>query len=395
MSIRYLESADHVKQAIAASMSYTPNTSKALEISSCITQGLRFFDSSKTSKMEIKPLLCFYGMSAFSKALILSRTKQSLVNLKAGHGIQDVTTKKARIAEMKLKINSSGTFAEFNDVASKIECITIYGEKCDEDWFIPTSPSNQLSNIEVSIDDIWARSTFLGEAYKTTFKRDPKNIHLSISAKYGEDEVKKVKIIQKAKVITIDDVKSLVDRIRINYPVFKKLSIIDAEFDGTTTTLIFANFLPDNYEFERLKPGHRPGSFAYNPGLFAYHDKISNNHNLIPINEILPPLAGGVTLSEQRYIFPFKDKFISEWAYLYMGCFLLSSFCRYRPDDWMHAIQSRITPNRALDNKALYLVDLFLEYALKEFPKYISSAINIKLPETGNRIERPRNNIWL
>lgn len=393
MSIRYLESADHVKASIEASMKYTPSTSKALEIASCVTQGLRFFDSAKSSQMEIKPLLCFYGMSAFAKALILSRTKNSLNTLKGAHGFSDITPDNAKISEMKLKINSSGTFTEFNNVASEIECVTIYEKTTDIDLFIPTSQSEALENLEITIDDIWSRSTFLGRAYKTTFQQAPKNIHFSVDSHYIEEEVKRVKIIKNTTVDTIEDVKSLVGKVRSDIPALKQLCFIRSDCDGAATTLLFANFLPDDQEFNRLNSGNSSGAFEYNNGYGRF--KFSDKHPLIPISTALPPLAGGVSLSEQRYVNPINDQYISEWSYLYMGCFLLSSFCRYRPDDWMHTIQSRITPIRPLDNKALYLIDLYLDYALKEFPEYISNAINVKLPETGNQIERPRENIWL
>lgn len=51
---------------------------KAKEISFCIKQGIEFFKNSEKADISISPLLIYYGMLSFSKAIIISNSSRDL-----------------------------------------------------------------------------------------------------------------------------------------------------------------------------------------------------------------------------------------------------------------------------------------------------------------------------
>ena len=340
MSIRYLESAEHVKATVQKSLNLNLSTSKALDISSCIIQGNRFFEAAIESPMVIKPLLTFYGMSALAKAVILGRNNRNLASLKSSHGVSDTTEKGSKLGQMTGRINPSGTLIEFNDVISQLDCFSYETKQNRFDILTPTANSKAIENTKIKIHDIWSRCPSLGNDYKQIFNANPNTIHVSIDVAYNSNDEKIVTVTPPKGTETIDDVKALTDSLRSKLGFLSQLCLVESDSNGSYTTLTFSNFLPDSDEFNRLLAKSEIGHFKYDP----YPKNYSDLYPLIEINGVVPPISGGVSFSEQKYIEPIDGKIISEWTLMYIGAFLLSSYCRYRPNDWTHATQSRISP---------------------------------------------------
>ncbi len=67
---------------------------------------------------------------------------------------------------------------------------------------------------------------------------------------------------------------------------------------------------------------------------------------------------------------------ISEFSYHYLGLFLLSSLVRYRPEAWAHSISRSMFPNEPADDKALSLIQRFLEINRTVIPQMVASVLN-------------------
>ena len=93
--------------------------------------------------------------------------------------------------------------------------------------------------------------------------------------------------------------------------------------------------------------------------------------------KILPPLSGGLKKANQHIIEAYDGAFISEYALHYLGMFLLSSLVRYRPQIWSHAITSSVTREKAADDKALALIEKFMDLSLYEFPCMVAKAMTM------------------
>lgn len=101
-----------------------------------------------------------------------------------------------------------------------------------------------------------------------------------------------------------------------------------------------------------------------------------DRNELFPLQEGLDPLAGGFGEGQAHAISPVLNHCVSEFALQYMGLFLLSSLVRYRPQIWMHAISHSIVPGELADDKALSLVERFLNLNRCAVPEMVIKVLN-------------------
>lgn len=98
--------------------------------------------------------------------------------------------------------------------------------------------------------------------------------------------------------------------------------------------------------------------------------------NLRPFETLLPALAGGITVDHAKAIQPLNGVLLSEFALHFCAAFILSSLVRYRPQIWQHALSHSAFENRPTDDRALSLIEKFLEITLIEFPKLVEKTID-------------------
>ena len=77
--IKYLESTQNLADLIQERSRITISSSVAADIAVNFQQGRAFFEQSEEAALEIKPLLLFYGMLAFARAVIISRRNVTLI----------------------------------------------------------------------------------------------------------------------------------------------------------------------------------------------------------------------------------------------------------------------------------------------------------------------------
>lgn len=96
----------------------------------------------------------------------------------------------------------------------------------------------------------------------------------------------------------------------------------------------------------------------------------------IPFTSILPALAGGITKKTETAMQPYDGVLLSEFSTQFMGCFLLSSLVRYRPQIWQKAISRSVSENSPADDSALALIEQFNDVVLSSFPELVVHAID-------------------
>lgn len=67
---------------------------------------------------------------------------------------------------------------------------------------------------------------------------------------------------------------------------------------------------------------------------------------------------------------------LSEFALQFCAAFILSSLVRYRPQIWQHALSHSASEDHPTDDRALSLIEKFLEIVLADFPKLVEKAID-------------------
>ena len=128
---RFLESATNLKAAVKAALDREPNTTLATDAATLLRQGREFFESAAEASIEIRPLLVQYGVIAMGKAVVACRTLRLPHTFARAHGLTDTSDAGARLAELKLRVERSGSFQEFTDAVRSLDSITYFGSNTE------------------------------------------------------------------------------------------------------------------------------------------------------------------------------------------------------------------------------------------------------------------------
>ncbi len=167
---RFLESAENLKPLVRARTGRTPSSQIAREIAACLQQGRLFYEAAQQSPLGVRPLLQFYGMVGFAKAVILSRRVRALATLPQTHGLSDVSDASCRISDLKIRINNGGIFQEFNDVAKDLTRLCYYDDATrPHALYFSSASSEQLRDLGLSLREILSRIPGLESLFLNTF----------------------------------------------------------------------------------------------------------------------------------------------------------------------------------------------------------------------------------
>jgi hypothetical protein len=371
--IKFLESATNVRQLIQKSTGRTPNTSVAREIAVCIQQGRLFFEAAVAAPIQIKPLQIYYGVVAFSQAVIVARTGNSLSTLKRAHGLTDATQLNASVETLQLRVESNGTFQEFNDTIAPLGRILYYDEHSMPRWYEkPFDPAAALSNHHVVIRDILARTPGLSSEFSRTFGTPGKTIPITLSFEMAG--ACQLRIDDPILFTDREDLVTSIRRLRTEYPFLEQWRFTDAIRAWGNSVILFKNTAVeaiDDLSAENL--------IEANSGFVSRNRTTDGARQLIPADEILPPLSGGyVGSAGTNAMQPINGVQLNEYALQFLGSFLLSSLVRYRPQIWQHAISRSFTAQRSADDRSLSLVEKFLNEVLSGFPNMVVRVIDYK-----------------
>lgn len=367
--IKFLESPTNLKKVIHESVGRSLSTTAASGISTCLQQGRFFFEAAEKSPLEIRPLQVFYGIVGFSKAIAASRNVAATNSLSQAHGLKDISENNSRLQNLTLKIQQRGTFQDVNDVICNLDSINYFGEENERlKIFKPTTMSQNLSDIELSLKDITSRIPSLSNIYKKTFDEEPKTLPISF---YHHDNshvdlrIDLTELFQDRKSL-----EQIVNNLREKFPFLRKWFLSEAQRCWDHSILIFNNVeFNEGSEFENDSLVETDGRFRH----------VTTSLKTIPFEEILPSLSGGVTDGNQCCIQPVKQNEISEFSLIYMAIFLLGSLVRYRPEIWVHSINGRSTEQRGYDDQCMAMIENLLGITLISYPGFVKNCLETKL----------------
>jgi hypothetical protein len=317
---RFLESIDNLKPLIKARTDRTPSTTIAREISSCLQQGRLFYEAAVESPLEIRPLQLFYGMLGFAKALVLARTLRNLSALRHSHGIGDISREDCILAELRLKIDDSGTFQAFNDAVAPLSRVCYFnGSFSPAAEYIASAPSVDMVGVSLSLKEILSRIPTLSDLFRNTFLEEPNCIAFTLDT-HGDHCT--LRIADRNLFTDRESLRKIVENWRERFPFLKKWRLHEAN-PAWGKSLI---------EFENIEPGRRD---EFLQGALPAHGE-NGYIATTPVGERfvflkgLAPMGGGYCGGSYA-IAPFNTIYFSEFSLHYLALYLLSSLVRYRP----------------------------------------------------------------
>jgi hypothetical protein len=367
---RVLESSENLKPLVKERFGREPSASIAREITACLQQGRLFYEVAASSPLEIRPLQLFYGMVGFSKALVVARHLCPLSTLRHAHGLKDISPGNSRIADLRLRIEQAGTFQEVNDVVAELTRLCYIDNSTK--WrtiSLPSAKSDQLHGMELSLREILSRVPHLESLYRMTFGEDAQTDSIGFGTGRDDQDF----------YIRIDDpdlfsdrasLKQIVNRWRARFPFLKMWRLDSAEHAWGKSMLHFRNtHKPDIDEFSEAHLHPQNGGFQASA-------RTGDPNERFPPEEGLHPIAGGYPGEGLYPISPVSDYYLSEFSFQYLALFLLSSLMRYRPQTWTHAISRSVSSGEPADDKALSLIERFLDLNGGFIPQVVVTVLN-------------------
>jgi hypothetical protein len=366
--LRFLESVENLKPRVRSRFGREPNTGVAQEIIACLLQGRLFYEAASAAPMEIRPLQLFYGMVGFAKALIVASRCTPLATLRQAHGLRDISGDKCRIADLQVRIGTAGTFQEFNDSVAPLTRFCYFDGATPLTLRTPSATADQVRGFDMSLQEILSRIPTLETLYRMTFGHDANTASLSISF----DQIGKcsIRLDDPEPFNSREELKAIVTRWRARFPFLQAWRVVEAQRAWGNSVIHLQNSSNGSVdEFSEFALMDLNGSF------------IASHNTLLPDAEFqfaehLAPMAGGYTGGHTYAITPVRDQYFSEFSLHFLGLFLLSSLVRYRPQTWVHAISRGNTSDAPADDKALSLIESFLEFNRAAIPQMVVTVLN-------------------
>jgi YaaC-like Protein len=297
----------------------------------------------------------------------------SLSTLTRGHGVSDVTPAGSGVEALTLRFENAGTFQEFNDAIAPLGRIWYFDDNSMPGWFEkPFDLSVGLNGQQVTIKDVLSRMPDLSEAYSQTFG-SPANatpIMLGFETHGGLCTLRiddPYLFTDRASLVTS------VEKWRAAHPFLNRWRFKEASHAWGFAILVFDNVDKgddDDLSEENLVQGT-------NNGFAGGRATMGRAHRFLPAQEILPPLSGGYTHTSLICAMqPLAGAMLPDPSLQVLGSFLLSSLVRYRPQVWQNAISRSVTAQSPADDRALSLIEKFLDDVLARFPEMVVRVID-------------------
>jgi len=371
--VKFLESASNVRRVMNKSTGRTPSAAVATEIAVSIQQGRLFFESASNSQIQIRPLLIYYGIISFAQATIMARQGVSIATLARRHGLSDITESDGSLEKLLLKIENRGTFQEFASAIAPLNRMKYFFNSTPTSYENPFDDSSKLANKIISFIDIISRIPTICDKITPTYgiESNAALLQFNFEAFYGNRCT--ITLYDDALFSGIDDLKHKINKWRSCYPFLAKWEFYEASQAWGKSYLVFDNssdFANMDLEISDARP---IGFVNARRGLAK---------NFRDVREMLPPLSGGYVQSSATYTMrPLFDVILPEYCLQFLGCFVLSSLVRYRPQIWQHAISRSVTEARAGDDRSLAIIELFLDYVSYSFPQMVVACLQAEAPE--------------
>ena len=367
---KFLESSDNLKPLVRKRFGREPSSSTSREIVACLQQGRLFYESASSSPLEIRPLQQFYGMVGFAKAVIIASQHRRLSTLQHSHGISDVSRGNSRIADLQVRIESAGTFQEFNDVVAPLARFSyVDWRTVRHDIYSPAATSAQVVGISLSLRDIRSRIPGLASVYEMTFGDLPQTGSMFLNLPLEDEQLFQLAVEDPRQFTDRESVRELVTSWRSRFPFMRKWRVQSAQLAYRRSIISFRNF--GNVGIEEFSEEY----LADLNGRFEERPVPNDINELFLLEEGLDAVGGGYT-GGLYAIAPINGVTLSEFSLQYLGLFLLSSLVRYRPQTWTAAISGSSIAGEPTDDRALSLIERFLNLNAEVVPEMVVKLIN-------------------
>lgn len=243
--LRYWESSENLREHLSEIFQRKASLKLANQISNHLTQGRLYFESATNSPYEIKPVLIFYGMIGFSKALVLARKHVDESTFPHKHGLKDVSHNNSRLKNLEVKVEKDGTFHLFNNNA-RIKKVRLLRNSSWENYFCFSSPSENLKNKTFTLQYLFSRIANLEQIYKETFKNEPSLVRCNRpGVDYFSDYID-FEIYPHKSFSNLQEIEVVVRDLKKRFPFLKKWLLIEAEWSHNRNTLTWANIKPND-----------------------------------------------------------------------------------------------------------------------------------------------------
>jgi YaaC-like Protein len=364
---RFLESYENLKPLVKRRFGRTPSTSIAREIVACLQQGRLFYEAAESSPLEIRPLQLFYGMIGFSKALIVAQRLLPLSTLVRSHGICEISEANTRIQDLRVKIGSDGTFQAVNDVVAPLTRLS-YQDGFGNVYTLsfPSAMSQQLQTVTLSLRGILSRIANLQTLYRMTFAEDAAVTPYHISRVFDNHQAVRLQFDNYYEFTGRDSLRKIVSKLRERFPFLNDWALESARNSWDQCDLWFTNLAPGDID-----------EFSEQYSWCDHSQYQATNRTLdyfVPEQRLSPGvgyLHGGTFA-----VAPLGNAYLSEYTLHYLGLFLLSSLVRYRPYTWASAISKSNIDGQPPDDRALSLIEKFLELNGEFVPNFVIAILN-------------------
>ena len=380
--LKFLESTENLKEVLSTNAGRSVSYGLCNNIMACLEQGRSFFETAEVSPLEIRPLIVFYGMMGFARAVIMARTLKNLETLPRRHGLQDVSPNGTTLDSLVLKVTTNGTFNAMNDSVRNLEKFIVH--KDSEINFVrqPTAQSQAFSNRTFTLREILARIYGIRDHYLDTYGENAKVVgcsHFS-GGTVESHQFFDFEVFTEGTFKSKEDLLQVVRDLRDRFTFLKNWGF---EYAGRAGGFISIRFT--NQKYAGQDPIDSSDVIVAVLSVDSYGCATQRN-GTPPVydDDILSktaPICGGLSADRNTHIIePIDGIFLSELTLFYMGMFLLGSLVRYRPDVWSNVLSRRAVSNNPVGDKALSLIEHFIEISLSSFPQFIGTVIKEPFP---------------
>lgn len=165
----FFESAVNLRRHLKEHAAFRPSASQARDISSCLRQGRELLRTSHATALVAKPIVLYYAMACYAKALVLSIGKPGRLNeLPKKHGLKVIDNSLA-LEQIEVKVEGNdGLFHSFVRSLSEVSGVAMEIRDGPDLWIaINTCP--RLTSVRCSLKHLLGRVIGLDDLFRATF----------------------------------------------------------------------------------------------------------------------------------------------------------------------------------------------------------------------------------
>lgn len=291
--LRYCENIQNLAEYYKLNTGLDANETRLKHVKHCLVHARNYFQSARDAAIDVRPLIMYYGISCFAKAIILFHSKKNpskIRCLQSGHGLSlkwDSIEK--GFDNISVEVDASGLFVELNDIIKNQGYFeALYGKDSSRYFKYHASDSTQLSGRQYAVKSLLSCLPDIYNHYNLNYK-DRNNTLL------------------------------LEDAIFSKNGGIPKVEYRLANFDAVSYK---------DVTVEDMK--------KYFPSRPCMH----NMTFTIPMNNKLPPVY--ISLTHDKYLIgELASTFLHEYSVFFSVAYILGMLVRYRPEIWYEALSQR------------------------------------------------------